>query len=938
MPYPMAQRIYVALDLETTGLDPKRDAIMEIGAVRFADGVVLDRFQALVNPQRPIPARIQQLTGIHDADVAHAPRLEQVLPELRAFVSAQVSAVVAHNAAFDMGFLRAGGVAFQRPAIDTLDLATILLPGQPSYSLGELCHSLEIPLVDAHRALDDAAAAGALFDRLLARIEELPDDILFTIADYAETCDWAPRFLFTDAAGRRSRRHVAKWTPLLALDAQTAPESLLTDVGTAVLPIGPTFVQRSFALDGPLAAAFGAGYEPRAGQVDMAQRVARALNQGDALMVEAGTGTGKTLAYLLPAAAWALANQRRVVIATNTITLQDQLIDKDIPQAQAALEALGMARPRAAVLKGRSNYICLRRLQQWRSGRRLNGAELSTLARILVWLPTTQTGDINELAMNSQTDREVWQQVCAESAACGDGRCGVHADATRLCYFALARRNAELAHILVVNHALLLADVAAEGRVLPPYSHLVVDEAHHLEDAATDQLTYRMEWPWLHALLRPLRADGDLVANITTYAGLQALPHAQRQALHVSALAATAHNALHHFHDQLLAFALQHEEARDANYVQRLPLDGRMRSQPMWSEVEIEWEQAAEDVRVLVEAIDTLARQLSSAQWDRQEPEAEMLVNLASAGSRLAELLRQMEPLVYAPEGISQGGRVCWMEVNENRSLASVASAPLNVAETIQRELLHARRCTIFTGATLRSGANFRYIRERLGLWDVATAIVESPFDYKSSTLLYMPSDMNQPDHPAYQAGVERAILDAAEACNGRTLALFTSNAHLRTTGDALRIPLERAGITLLQQGSISRHRLLREYRRAERAVLMGTRSFWEGVDLPGDELSCLLIVRLPFAVPNDPIVAARSRECENSFSDYMLPDAVLRFRQGFGRLIRRADDRGVVVILDSRVWRREYGQLFLDALPPCTLRHAPLSILGGEVSKWLAR
>ncbi len=938
MPYPMAQRIYVALDLETTGLDPKRDAIMEIGAVRFADGVVLDRFQALVNPQRPIPARIQQLTGIHDADVAHAPRLEQVLPELRAFVSAQVSAVVAHNASFDMGFLRAGGVAFQRPAIDTLDLATILLPGQPSYSLGELCHSLEIPLVDAHRALDDAAAAGALFDRLLARIEELPDDILFTIADYAETCDWAPRFLFTDAAARRSHPHVAKWTPLLALDAQTAPESLLTDVGAAVLPIEPTLVQRSFALDGPLATAFGAGYEPRAGQVDMAQRVARALNQGDALMVEAGTGTGKTLAYLLPAAAWALENQRRVVIATNTITLQDQLIDKDIPQAQAALEALGMARPRAAVLKGRSNYICLRRLQQWRSGRRLNGPELSTLARILVWLPTTQTGDSNELAMNSQTDREVWQQVCADSAACGNGRCGVHADATRLCYFALARRKAELAHILVVNHALLLADVAAEGRVLPPYSHLVVDEAHRLEDAATDQLTYRMEWPWLHALLRPLRADGDLVANITTYAGLQALPHAQRQALHVGVLAAAAHNALHHFHDQLLAFALQHEEARDANYVQRLPLDGRMRSQPMWSEVEIEWEQAAEDVRVLVEAIDTLARQLSSAQWDRREPEAEMLVNLASAGSRLAELLRQMEPMVYAPEGISQGGRVCWMEVNENRSLASVASAPLNVAETIQRELLHARRCTIFTGATLRSGANFRYIRERLGLWDVSTAIVESPFDYKSSTLLYMPSDMNQPDHPAYQAGVERAILDAAEACNGRTLALFTSNAHLRTTGDALRIPLERAGITLLQQGSTGRHRLLREYRRAERAVLMGTRSFWEGVDLPGDELSCLLIVRLPFAVPNDPIVAARSRECENSFSDYMLPDAVLRFRQGFGRLIRRADDRGVVVILDSRVWRREYGQLFLDALPPCTVRHAPLSILGGEVSKWLAR
>ena len=343
-------------------------------------------------------------------------------------------------------------------------------------------------------------------------------------------------------------------------------------------------------------------------------------------------------------------------------------------------------------------------------------------------------------------------------------------------------------------------------------------------------------------------------------------------------------------------------------------------------------------MRELVGALDNRARQLGAAHWDRQEPEAETLTELTRAGSLLAELLREMEQMIYAPDGISQSGRVCWMEVNENRTLAAVDAAPLNVGETIQRELVNGRRSTIFTGATLRSGANFRYIRERLGLWDVATAIVESPFDYKSSTLLYMPSDMNQPDHPAYQAGVERAILDAAEACNGRTLALFTSNAHLRATGDALRASFERLGITLLQQGSTSRHRLLREYRRADRAVLLGTRSFWEGIDLPGDELRCLLIVRLPFAVPNDPIVAARSRECENSFSDYMLPDAVLRFRQGFGRLIRRSTDRGVVVILDSRVWRREYGQVFLDALPACTTKHAPLSILGDEVRKWLAR
>jgi DNA polymerase-3 subunit epsilon/ATP-dependent DNA helicase DinG len=304
---------------------------------------------------------------------------------------------------------------------------------------------------------------------------------------------------------------------------------------------------------------------------------------------------------------------------------------------------------------------------------------------------------------------------------------------------------------------------------------------------------------------------------------------------------------------------------------------------------------------------------------------------------RLEEILRQMEIVVFAPHGAEHPGRVSWLEINENRSQVTLAAAPLHIGHLVQKEILQRRRSAIFTGATLRSGANFRFIRERLGLWDVATTIVDSPFDYKASTLLFMPSDVMQPNHPAYQSGVERAVIDAAEAADGRTLVLFTSMSHLRQTADSVRPALERLGITVYQQGNGSRHRVLREYRASERAVLLGTRSFWEGIDLPGDQLSCLLIVRLPFAVPNDPLVGARSAECDDPFHDYMLPDAVLRFRQGFGRLIRRATDRGVVVLLDSRVWRKEYGHLFLDALPPCTVRHAPLSLLGGEVRQWLA-
>jgi DNA polymerase-3 subunit epsilon/ATP-dependent DNA helicase DinG len=215
---------------------------------------------------------------------------------------------------------------------------------------------------------------------------------------------------------------------------------------------------------------------------------------------------------------------------------------------------------------------------------------------------------------------------------------------------------------------------------------------------------------------------------------------------------------------------------------------------------------------------------------------------------------------------------------------------------------------------------------------------VDSPFDYRTSTLLFLPSDLPEPNHPHYQQAVEQAIIRAAVASAGATLALFTSYAQLRATAESIRAPLDKLGVTVLQHGTSSRQRLLREYRQAKKAVLLGTRSFWEGIDLPGDELRCVLIVRLPFAVPTDPLVAARSAELENPFRDYTLPDAILRFRQGFGRLIRRATDRGIVVVLDSRVWRKEYGQAFLESLPECTTRHAPLANLDVEINRWLRR
>jgi DNA polymerase-3 subunit epsilon/ATP-dependent DNA helicase DinG len=765
--------------------------------------------------------------------------------------------------------------------------------------------------------------------------------VIEAVAAAAEESNWPPGFLFADAARRLPPGNAGRVRARALAEVPAPAPSLLLDGGAEPVAVPPEAVAAVFAPGGPLEQAMGPEFERRAGQVEMAERVLRAFNGGDHLMVEAGTGTGKSLAYLLPAALWATANERRAVIATNTIALQEQLLHKDIPQVQALLAAQEHAPPRAAVLKGRANYLCTRRLQAWQAGRRLAPAELAALARVLVWLPQTETGDVSELALPTAADREVWAQICSDGATCSPERCGEFGSEETRDFFYLARRRAEAAHLLVVNHALLLADVAAEGRVLPPYSHLIVDEAHHLEDAATDQLTYRADWPAVQGWLRRLGGSGDLMQQVMRLAVQMRLPEAQAQAVLVGQRAGRAAQEIADFAEQITAFARQNEEIRsDAGYAQRLLLNGRVRSQPLWSRIEIEWDHATTPLTALLEAAQGLLHLLLDAGWDEQEPAASAVSELQGVIGALGEFAQRMDEIVLAPSGVEHSGQVQWLEVNDARSSApapaALATAPIHVGEVIERELLRPRRCTVFTGATLRTDATFRYIRERLGLWDVRTAIVDSPFDYQRCTLLYLPSDLVTPANAAWQSAVERAVVDAAEACNGRTLVLFTSYAQLRATGDAIRDTLERSGIAVLQHGMSSRQRLLRDFRAAGRAVLLGTRSFWEGIDLPGDELRCLVIVKLPFAVPNDPLVAARSRDCDDPFVDYMLPDAILRFRQGFGRLIRRASDRGVVVLLDSRVWRKEYGQAFLDALPACTQRRTPLANLRHEVRRWL--
>ena len=491
--------------------------------------------------------------------------------------------------------------------------------------------------------------------------------------------------------------------------------------------------------------------------------------------------------------------------------------------------------------------------------------------------------------------------------------------------------------MLVVNHALLLTDMEAGGRVLPPYENLIIDEAHRFEEAATDVLTFRADWNLIIRWLRDLQPKGELCQQMAIACTQAGDPECGRQVTQFASLSSVAESAVRDFSHTLLAFLTGHEDVRtDSGYTQRIAIDAAFRSQPAWSELEIHWDRVSRTISGLTDLLRTLAAELAEKQWWHSEPFVSYLAELSAVADQLNHMRVAVDHIIYGDGDVQSGKLVSWAEVDDRAQDARLVCAPVFVSDRLESELIHGKRSVVLTGATLRTGSGFTFIRDRLGLWDVTASTVDSPFDYKASTLLFMPSDLPDPRSSHYQQAVERAITAAALAAGGSTVALFTSYAQLRTTADAIRVPLDQAGITVLQHGTSSRRRLLREYRQTEKAVLLGTRSFWEGIDLPGDELLCLLIVRLPFAVPSDPLVAARTADLENAFRDYTLPDAILRFRQGFGRLIRRSTDRGVVVLLDSRVWRKDYGAAFRESLPACTERRAPLDTLQDEVHAWL--
>ena len=930
-------REWVALDIETTGLSEKSDEIIEIGAVRFTSKETLDEFQTFVNPNRQIPRFITNLTGITQADVMYARTVSEVSREFSDFVSD--ATLIAHNAAFDMGFLRESGIALTNPVCDTMELAQLTRPYAKSYALEQLARAESDSSDGYHRALHDARAVRNLFMALISDLADMDPALLAQFRQLSDRSGWQIAALldsareFTSAYSMRSRFASASGVNENALvERLSQPPPLRTSASSSVL-IDPSAVAEALSYGSEFAGSVP-DFEERPQQIEMGTAVAEAINSGDRLMVEAGTGVGKSLAYLLPAALYAVANDKRVVISTNTINLQEQLIRKDIPLVKDALRAVDpeMAdKMRFTQLKGRANYLCYRRWRQAVSSGDLDPALARLLAKVMLWMPETDTGDRSELNLGPRPSAAAWSRLSAERAHQCPSQSGP-------CFLKSARDKAASSHIIVVNHALLLSDLAAGGNAIPDYDVLILDEAHHLEDQATRQLGFSIGPGGIDDILSELMGERGLLSQSAQTVQRNSVAESRKaSASEAVSLSIATSQRLREETATLFRTISSQLFGRKTRSAGGFPIDKRLtdseRTAPGWKAVEIAWENVKILLGDLSRSISNLVTAMEGIDAN-DEPDYESLVSdLVSNGMQLDELSSQMGECIANP----QDDGVYWVREEPRSSDVTLNSAPIYVGELLEDALYSKKETVIMTSATLSVSGSFDHISQRLGFSNSERVSLGSPFDFYQSALLYVPRDMPQPNAPAFQQRVEDVVIEAATAAEGRTMALFTSYSALRATAETIRAPLKRIGIQTLAQGADgSPMRIAERFIEDPRSVLLGTSSFWEGVDFAGDALTVLIVARLPFSVPSDPVFQARGEQYGNSFNDYAVPQAVIRFRQGFGRLIRTSRDRGVAIVLDSRITGRRYGRGFIDSLPQMRLFKGGGGEVGDTVKRWL--
>lgn len=931
------ERNYVVCDLETTGLNPMADKIIEIGMVRIRRGEIAGKYHTMVNPGMPLPLKIKRITGIDDGDLAGAPPINEIIGDVVDYIGND--AIVGHNIRFDLDFLAAAnGLPLSNSHYDTVELARLLLPDASSYRLESLCVGLSIDTGGSHRALNDAEATANLMILLLRKLRDLDLGILIQLNkllheahsvwnELANECikDFLKKFPDKKISGASYLRRVTdKETqyPRPARGPSPGDKSILEldDVISLLKEGGP--------LSGVLPA-----YEYRPQQEAMVCQVTRSLNEGKFLLMEAGTGVGKSIAYLTPAILWSIKNKERVLVATHTINLQEQLWFKDIPMLSDMIKEPFQA----ALAKGRQNYICLRRWFGILDSPH-QPDEAAFLARVLLWLGVTETGDRSELNTNP-AESDIWLAICGEAEGCLGPRCSFQRD----CFVSRARKNAENADLIITNHSLLFSDIKADNRVLPSFGPLIIDEAHHLEESATTHLGIQFNKKsfnrWLWTAGRDLAKLSEKAPPADGAKWLNHLKTAQETRMETLEAARLFFEHLY----EMVSGSVSEESQGYSSMSLRLPFagDGFVIFLENGRRCVRLLRQFAADIKACSDLMEIWA--LSEEAW---AGELRDTAGLSVTGEALAADLH------FILENIDTRF-VYWADLEVSSRAAnrncSLNAAPVDVGSLLYDRLFKNKETVILTSATLTVSESFDHIIERTGLNYISEerllkAVFDSPFSYEQQAMLCINRDLpaqGAVNDDIYMEKLESALYKLIVAAGGRSLVLFTSHRILREAYRRLKPLLEAHDICLLGHGlDGSRSRLLEEFKGKGRNALFGSLSFWEGIDVPGDALTCVIIVKLPFSSPSVPIIEARledlSRQGKDGFKILSVPQAVIRFKQGFGRLIRSSGDRGCVVVLDGRVLNKSYGRQFLISLPVKRHLRGGIDFVAKKVAEWL--
>ncbi len=919
----------VILDTETTGLSVRDNELIEISAAVLTQQGIKERFDTFVHPTGPIPDEIIKLTGIRNADVIHAPSAREAVAALAQFVAGRP--VVAHNATFDRSFIEAvkGGVNVSDIWIDSLALSRIALPRLASHKLSSMAELFGCAAV-SHRATDDVDALAGMWRILLTALTDLPAGLLRLLADTHPDVAWSYRPVFSFLAQNMTDEPFSlRAARARVLEDEPGEERFDSDDLPALAMPSDQAIEACYEPGGVVAKMYET-FEPRAEQVEMSCEVRDAIASSTNRVIEAGTGVGKSVAYLVPLVAAAKENNITVGVATKSNNLADQLMYHELPKLSDAIEG-GIS---YCALKGFDHYPCLRKLERLaRSTAEIKtdrdpADTLTAIAVIYAFACQSPSGDLDALGIR-------WKSVNRQDLTTGSREC-----ARRLCPFFPdaclvhgARRRAARSDVVVTNHSLLFRNVAAEGKILPPIRHWVVDEAHSVEREARRQWAITVSADDSRSVFERLGGEG---AGTLGTIGRE-FSHHEAATLYMGLCAravACATSASRSMADLFDAVRELSKTARGGGYDQvNLWIGDELRESEGWSAFLPTAFGAVDALEEAEKALRALADALAQDAPERAADVSEHARRIADLKDGLALIVRgEDDRYVYS------------LQVNRRLRAGGEAltAERLDIGEALAEQWLPELHTAIFTSATLSVSGDFKHFEHAVGLDRLPSGSskslhLDSSYDFDANMSIVVASDLPDPrNRDAYIDALEDLLVDVHVAMEGSVLTLFTNRRDMEELFERVKPRLAAAGLELACQLRMSSARRLRDHFVAERSSsLFALKAFWEGFDASGETLRCVIIPKLPFASPTDPLACERAHREDRAWARYALPDAVLEVKQAAGRLIRSSTDTGVLVLADSRLVTKGYGKKFLSSLPTAMYQRIDAKQVGRYLELW---